>query len=136
MKKLTGPAWLAISTSVFALGALPATAVAQDGADEAVEEIVTIGTRRQGRTAIDTAVPIDVFNQEELDSVSSDDMIDVVRTLVPSFNVSRQPISDGASFIRPPQLRGLDSDKTLVLVNGKRRHRAALDVTRSAVLQL
>ncbi|MEM7503453.1 MAG: TonB-dependent receptor [Pseudomonadota bacterium] len=128
MKKLTGPAWLAISTSVFALGALPATAVAQDGADEAVEEIVTIGTRRQGRTAIDTAVPIDVFNQEELDSVSSDDMIDVVRTLVPSFNVSRQPISDGASFVRPPQLRGLDADKTLVLVNGKRRHRAALVV--------
>ncbi|MDX1481223.1 MAG: TonB-dependent receptor, partial [Woeseiaceae bacterium] len=91
-------------------------------------EIVTIGTRRQGRTAIDTAVPIDVFNQEELDSVSSNDMIDVVKTLVPSFNVGREPISDGSSFIRPPQLRGLDSDKTLVLVNGKRRHRAALVV--------
>jgi iron complex outermembrane receptor protein len=128
MKKLSGPAWLAISTSVFALGALPATSVAQSGADEAVEEIITLGTRRQGRTAIDTAVPIDVFNQEELDSVSSDDLIDVVRTLVPSFNVSRQPISDGSSFIRPPQMRGLDSDKTLVLVNGKRRHRAALVV--------
>lgn len=129
MKKLSGPAWLAISTSVFALGALPATAVAQSGADdEAVEEIITLGTRRQGRTAIDTAVPIDVFNQEELDSVSSDDLIDVVRTLVPSFNVSRQPISDGSSFVRPPQMRGLDSDKTLVLVNGKRRHRAALVV--------
>ena len=128
MKKLSGPAWLAISTSALALGALPATSVAQEGADEAVEEIVTIGTRRQGRSAIDTAVPIDVFNQEELDSVSSDDLVDVVRTLVPSFNVSRQPISDGSSFIRPPQMRGLDSDKTLVLVNGKRRHRAALVV--------
>ena len=129
MKKLSGPAWLAISSSVLALGAVPAVSVAQQsGADEAVEEIVTIGTRRQGRTAIDTAVPIDVFNQEELDSVSSDDMLDIVKTLVPSFNVSRQPISDGSSFIRPPQLRGLDSDKTLVLVNGKRRHRAALVV--------
>ena len=60
--------------------------------------------------------------------MSSDDLIDVVRTLVPSFNVSRQPISDGSSFVRPPQMRGLDSDKTLVLVNGKRRHRAALVV--------
>ncbi len=127
MNKLSGPAWLAIS-GVFALGALPATAVAQQsGADqEAVEEIVTIGTRRAGRTAIDTAVPIDIFNQEELDSVSSDDMIDIVMRLVPSFNTTRQPISDGASFIRPPTLRGLTSDKTLVLVNGKRRHRAAL----------
>ncbi len=129
MKIVSGPAWLAISTSVLALGALPTVAVAQQGADdEAVEEIVTIGTRRQGRTAIDTAVPIDVFNQEELDSVSSDDLVDVVRTLVPSFNVSRQPISDGSSFVRPPQMRGLDSDKTLVLINGKRRHRAALVV--------
>lgn len=126
MKKLSRPALLAISSSVLALGAVPATSLAQSGADEAVEEVVTIGTRRAGRTALDTAVPIDVFNQEELDSVASDDMIDIVRTLVPSFNVTRQPISDGASFIRPPQLRGLDSDKTLVLVNGKRRHRASL----------
>lgn len=127
MKKLTGPAWLAISSSVLALGAVPTTVVAQGAdADEALEEIVTIGTRRQGRTAIDTAVPIDVFNQEELDSVSSNDMIDVVKTLVPSFNVEREPISDGQSFVRPPTLRGLTSDKTLVLVNGKRRHRAAL----------
>ena len=129
MRSLIGPARLAIASSVLTILALPATAVAQTGAsEEAVEEIVTIGTRRQGRSAIDTAVPIDVFNQEELDSVSSDDLIDVVRTLVPSFNVSRQPISDGSSFVRPPQMRGLDSDKTLVLVNGKRRHRAALVV--------
>ena len=128
MKKLTGPAWLAISSSVLALGALPATSVAQQsGADEAVEEIVTIGTRRQGRTAIDTAVPIDVFNQEELDSVSSDDMIDIVKTLVPSFNVSRQPISDGCVVhSTADSCVASIRDKTLVLINGKRRHRAAL----------
>ena len=46
--------------------------------------------------------------------------------LVPSYNVARQPISDGASFIRPATLRGLPSHHTLVLVNGKRRHRASL----------
>ena len=127
MKSLFRPVWLTAASGVLAFVALPAgVAVAQQGADEAVEEIVTIGTRREGRTAVDTAVPIDVFNQEELDSVASDDMIDVIKTLVPSFNVGREPISDGATFVRPPQLRGLDSDKTLVLVNGKRRHRAAL----------
>ncbi len=127
MKKLSGPAWLAITTSVLAAGAIPATTSAQQtGADEAVEEIVTIGTRRRGRTAVDTAVPIDVFGTEEIDSVASDDMLDIIKTLVPSFQVGRLPLNDGASFIRPPTLRGLDSDKTLVLVNGKRRHRAAL----------
>lgn len=127
MKNFTGSAWLAITTVLLALGSLPASVSAQ-GADEAVEEIVTIGTRRAGRTALDTAVPIDVFNQEDLDSISSSDLIDVIKTLVPSFNVGRQPIGDGATMVRPPQLRGLDADKTLVLINGKRRHRAALVV--------
>lgn len=128
MKRLSGPAWLAITTGALAIGTLPGVASAQQeaGADEPLEEIVTIGTRREGRTAVDTAVPIDVFGQEELDSVASDDMLDIVKTLVPSFQVGRLPLNDGASFIRPPTLRGLDSDKTLVLVNGKRRHRSAL----------
>jgi len=125
MKNFTKPAWLAITSVLFALGSLP-TSVSAQGANEAVEEIVTIGTRRQGRTALDTAVPIDVFNQEDLDSVSSSDLIDIIKTLVPSFNVGRIPIGDGSTMIRPPQLRGLDADKTLVLINGKRRHRAAL----------
>ena len=102
--------------------------MAQDDADEGIEEIeviVTIGTRRRGRTAIDTAVPVDVFSRENLDSISSDDMLDTIEKLVPSFIV---PLDgpDGASFIRLPQLRGLSGDKTLVLINGKRRHRAAL----------
>ena len=125
MKNFIKPAWLAITSVLLALGSLP-TSVSAQGADEAVEEIVTIGTRRAGRTALDTAVPIDVFNQEDLDSVSSSDMLDVIKTLVPSFNVGRVPIGDGATMVRPPQLRGLDADKTLVLINGKRRHRAAL----------
>jgi len=130
MKKLGRPVWLALSSSVIALCAVPGTASAQANADDDVtqplEEVVTIGTRRQGRTAVDTAVPIDVFGQEELDSVPSDDMLDIIKTLVPSFQVGRLPLNDGSSFIRPPTLRGLTSDKTLVLVNGKRRHRAAL----------
>ena len=127
MKFICKPVLLTVASAILAFVALPASvAVAQEGADEAVEEIVTIGTRRKGRSAVDTAVPIDVFNQEELDSVASDDMLDIIKTLVPSFQVGRLPLNDGASFIRPPTLRGLDSDKTLVLVNGKRRHRSAL----------
>ena len=38
----------------------------------------------------------------------------------------KRQISDGATFIRPAALRDLPTDKTLVLVNNKRRHRAAL----------
>ncbi len=91
-----------------------------------VEEVITIGTRVRARTAADTAVPVDVFGAEQVDSVNSSDLVDVLNAIVPSFNARRQPISDGASFIRPVHLRGLDSHHILVLVDGKRRHRAAL----------
>ena len=127
MRSSTNVICLAAVSGLLILPAVPIElAVAQQGADKAIEEIVTIGTRRKGRTAIDTAVPVDVFNVEDLDSVPSDDLIEVVKYLVPSFTVRRFPISDGATFIRPPQLRGLNFDRTLVLVNGKRRHRSAL----------
>jgi len=43
-----------------------------------------------------------------------------------SMNVSQEPISDDATFIRPVTLRGLPPDSTLVLVNGKRRHRSSV----------
>ena len=61
-----------------------------------------------------------------MEGVAFSDMNDVMKTLVPSYSLSRQPISDGGTFIRPATLRGLPTDKTLVLVNSKRRHRAAL----------
>ena len=116
-----------MTTSIFVVAGLaPCNALAQQEVVETLDEIVIIGTRRQGRTAVETAVPVDVFNREALDSVSSDDMLDIIRTLVPSFQVQRFAIADGATFVRPPQLRGMSADKILVLVNGKRRHRAAL----------
>ena len=95
--------------------------------NELVEEIVTVGTRTQARSTLESTVPVQLFDQEEIESVAmATDLTDIVQRLVPSFNVSREPISDGASFMRPPFVRGLDSDKVLVLVNGKRRHKGAL----------
>ena len=46
--------------------------------------------------------------------------------MVPSYNVNAQPISDAATIVRPANLRGLAPDHTLVLINNKRRHRAAV----------
>lgn len=120
------PAWLTITTSAFAIGASSAgVAIAQDGVDEPVEEIIVVGTRRTSRTAADTPLPVDVFDEEDLSSVASADLTDAIQTLVPSFNVLQYDF-DGAQIIRSPRMRGLDSDKVLILVNGKRRHRAAL----------
>ena len=45
---------------------------------------------------------------------------------MPSYNVNPQPVGDAGRLIRPANLRGLAPDHTLVLVNGKRRHRGAV----------
>ena len=41
----------------------PSIAIAQQEVVKTLDEIVIIGTRRQGRTAVETAVPVDVFNR-------------------------------------------------------------------------
>lgn len=109
---------------VIAQGALFAAPQAH-GAEE-VEEVVVVGTRRDARSVTDSPVPVDVIGGDQFTSQGNTDMDTLLRTLVPSYNVNAQPISDAATLIRPANLRGLPPDSTLVLVNGKRRHRAAV----------
>ena len=99
------------------------TPIAVSAEESAIEEQVVTGVRGKPRTVKDSPVPIDVFNSETIESVNVTSMNDIIRTLVPSFGIARQPISDGSTFVRPASMRGLPTDKTLVLVNGKRRHR-------------
>lgn len=97
-----------------------------DAASMDMEKIAVVGARGAPRTVTSSPVPVDVISADELSGVAFSDMNDVLKTLVPSYTLGRQPISDGAAFIRPASLRGLPTDKTLVLVNSKRRHRSAL----------
>ena len=71
-------------------------------------------------------MPIDVIGSEEFAKQGGVDLADLVRNVVPSYNVNTQPISDAGTVVRPPNMRGLAPDHALVLVNGKRRHRAAV----------
>ena len=91
-----------------------------------LEELVVVGTRAQPRSVLDSAVPIDIVSNESFEKQGGADLPDLLRTLVPSYNVNTQPISDASTVVRPANLRGLAPDHTLVLVNGKRRHRAAV----------
>ena len=81
---------------------------------------------RQPRSVTASPVPVDVIRTEEFASQGTPDLANQLRTVVPSFNVSIQPISDAATIVRPAHLRNLAPDHTLILVNGKRRHRAAV----------
>ena len=99
---------------------------AQDGTDADVEEVVVLGSRRAARSATDSAVPVDVISGDDFTNQGVTDLSTLLKNVVPSYQVMTQPISDAATLVRPANLRGLAPDHTLVLVNGKRRHRAAV----------
>ena len=93
----------------------------------ALEElVVVVGSRAQPRSVAESAVPVDVIQAEDFASQGTTDLANQLRTVVPSFNINIQPISDAATIVRPANLRNLAPDHTLILVNGKRRHRAAV----------
>ena len=95
--------------------------------EEAVlEEVVVVGSRLPGRSALDSPVPVDVILGDAFKHYGVRDMDSLLSVTVPSYNVNQQPISDAATLVRPANLRGLHPDATLVLVNGKRRHRSSV----------
>ncbi|MGS2723350.1 TonB-dependent receptor plug domain-containing protein [Porticoccus sp. GXU_MW_L64] len=121
--------FFAALTSIFTgtAGAQDASETADSAKDTSVlEEITTLGSRRAARSALDSAVPVDVISSQDIKRQGSTDPIDVLTAIIPSFNANREPISDAATLVRPINLRALPSDHTLVLVNGKRRHRGAV----------
>ena len=91
-----------------------------------LEGMVVVGTRAKPRSVLESAVPIDVLPSEDFVRQGGTDLPDLLRNLVPSYNVNAQPIADAATVVRPANLRGLAPDHTLLLVNGKRRHRASV----------
>ncbi|MEL6829695.1 MAG: TonB-dependent receptor [Pseudomonadota bacterium] len=115
----------ALSLTLPIMQAAPATA--QSGEEEARQEtIITVGSRRGERSAADSPAPVDVIGGAALVNQADNDLSNILRTSVPSYNVNTQSISDAATLVRPANLRGLSPDNTLVLVNGKRMHRAAV----------
>lgn len=119
----------------FGIAAILATASAQAqqplagaaaNSETSLEEVVVTGSRRAGQTVATSARPIDLIGSDELAAQGATNLNDALRSQVVSLNVQRFVAQDGSAFIRPFSLRGLPPDQTLVLVNGKRRHRAAL----------
>ncbi len=122
---------LLVSLSPIALSA-PAQAQ-QDPAQPAAEQatadeqiIIVTGTRRSDRTVADSPVPVDVIGADAIANSGQTETNKILNQLVPSFNFPAPSIADGSDALRPATLRGLSPDQTLVLINGKRRHVAAL----------
>ena len=90
-----------------------------------VDVQANVGTRSQPRTVTESVVPIDIISSNSIGQGDAD-IADQLRTFLPSYNVNPQPVGDAARIVRPATLRGLAPDHTLVLVNGRRRHRSAI----------
>ena len=97
-----------------------------DEGGNGLEKIAVVGTRNSPRSAVDSPVPLDVIGSETLNSQGNSDVLSMLSVMVPSLNVNDQPINDASSLVRPANLRGMSSDHTLLLLNGKRRHRSAV----------
>jgi iron complex outermembrane receptor protein len=122
MRHLPGTLACTIFLATVAAGAQAQSPAPQDDPDE----LLVVGTRSQGRTALDSPVPVDSFNFSSMSETGQTEVGRMLQALAPSFNFSSSTISDGTDALRPATLRGLGPDQTLVLVNGKRRHGSAL----------
>ena len=91
-----------------------------------VETNIVVGTRAEPRSVTESTVPVDAISPQELISQGNTDLSDQLRTVIPSYNVSVHPIADAATIVRPASLRNLSPEHTLVLLNGKRRHRSSV----------
>ena len=123
----------AILLALYGAAALPVVAQVQAASGQAaasqdIPSVTVVGSRRTGNTsATETPVPVDIIPMSR--AAEQGGQFDLAQTLTyisPSFNSTRQTGADGADLVDSAALRGLGSDQTLVLVNGKRRHTTAL----------
>ncbi len=117
---------VSITAIVLASGTAQAQDADADAAASNEDSIVVIGSRGKPRTITDSPVAIDSVDAAAIADAGATETGRILQELVPSFNFSSSSVSDGTDSLLPATLRGLGPDQTLVLVNGKRRHKSAL----------
>jgi iron complex outermembrane receptor protein len=89
-------------------------------------EVVVTGVRGQARSAVDSPTPVDVIGAADIQRGGQAGNLAALETLVPSFNLPFRSGGGISSAISTGGLDGLNPDQSLVLVNGKRRHKTSL----------
>ncbi|MEG1052100.1 MAG: TonB-dependent receptor plug domain-containing protein, partial [Janthinobacterium sp.] len=117
----TAPAWAQDAQATASAG------TTADTAGASIDQVTVVGSRARNRTVFDSSVPIDRFGAREVsNALSTGDVGAALQNLSPSINFPRIESSGASDSVRGIQLRGLAPDQVLVLINGKRRHNAAL----------
>ncbi|MCC6915669.1 MAG: TonB-dependent receptor plug domain-containing protein, partial [Rhodospirillaceae bacterium] len=128
------------TTSAVALivGSMATPASAQQTAQEpaAVDEIIVTGSRIV-RDGYEAPTPVSVLGAEELDSMNAVNIADAVNIL-PGFSGSVNPrssngnLSSGATGVSQLNLRGMGTNRTLILLDGQRYINSAITAGGSA----
>ncbi|HWU75302.1 MAG TPA: TonB-dependent receptor [Rhodanobacter sp.] len=100
-----------------------------------LSQVIVTGTRTSDRTQTSSLVPVDVIPSQVLNDSGAVDLGNALDLAVPSLNFPLASMSDTFAFVRPFQMRGLNSDQVLILVDGKRWHSSALMLTLGQVGQ-
>ncbi len=113
-------ALLVSGAPLWAQSAAPA-----DEADAGSDAIIVTGVRGAPRTVAESPAPIDVIGSEKLQGTGAAEFGEALSKLLPSINFGATH-AGVFSIGRPISNRGLAPAYTLILINGKRRHNAAL----------
>lgn len=113
------------ATNEITIGAETTYAVKLNASDASLGNITVIGSRGKPRTNVDRPVPIDVISNKDLIATGQIDIGQALHFSAPSFSAQKFGINDLAPLVDPATLRGLGPDQTLLLVNGKRRHKVS-----------
>ena len=118
---------LATAIAAVTAGSLATLPVTAQAADEAVddtsgnvEEVVVTGSRIR-REVADTPHPVTILDREELELTGMENVADILRhQTYNSFGSYRERSGSSFGQIALISLRGLGSDRTAVLINGRR----------------
>jgi iron complex outermembrane recepter protein len=113
----------AIHTALYGSAALALVAapnvLAQDDAGTELETITVVGSRIK-RTDIETSQPVFVIEREDLQKTGLSSVGDILQDLTTSGAALNTTFNNGGNGETNVNLRNLGSNRTLVLVNGRR----------------
>lgn len=92
-----------------------------------ISEAVTVTATRTQVLTSETAVPVSVIGREEIDRKAVNTIGDIFRTLP-----GTSTVNEGAFQVRP-RIRGLDSNRVLILVDGERLNNSRTSTAQSGV---
>ncbi|MBJ9984753.1 TonB-dependent receptor [Acinetobacter sp. S40] len=124
-----------IKSSLFALSVLATSISVANGQQTPIqteEDVITLqsvvitGSRRAVKSALEAPAPVDLISPQQLQQTGESDLAKALSKLSSSATLPSTPAGGFSASVAPGiALRGLSTDQTLILINGKRRHTSA-----------